>query len=377
MSIVQVFNREEEEMRKFKAINNDHMKAHIKSVWYYSVFFPVVELLTAASIGLLVWWGSNGVIGGHVSLGNVVAFIMFINMLFRPIRELADKFNTLQMGMVSSERVFKVLDTNEFIENKSNIKRVIQGKIEFRNVWFAYNDLPSGMDEETEWILKDISFVVEPGETLALIGATGSGKSSVINLVGRMYEFQKGSILVDGIDIREYDLNEYRKQISVVLQDVFLFSDSVKNNISLNDETIGMETIEKAAIEVGAIDFIKKLPGAFEFQVMERGAMLSVGQRQLISFMRAFVSNPRILILDEATSSIDSESEELIQQATAKITSQRTSIIIAHRLATIQNADRIIVLDRGRIIESGNHQQLLKQNGLYRQLYEIQFLQID
>lgn len=373
MNIVQVFNREEEEMKRFKVINKDHMKAHIRSVWYYSIFFPVVELLSAASIGLLVWWGSHGVIMEDVSLGNVIAFIMFINMLFRPIRELADKFNTLQMGMVSSERVFRVLDTNEFISSDGKVRDKIDGRIEFRNVWFAYNELPVGEKAEPEWILKEISFSIKKGETLALIGPTGAGKSSIINLVGRLYEFQKGNIFIDDIDIRKYDLFEMRKQVAVVLQDVFLFSDTVYNNITLNDPSIDREIVIKAAKEVGAHDFIMRLPGGYDFNVMERGAMLSVGQRQLISFIRAYVFNPKILILDEATSSIDSESEELIQLATSRLTQHRTSIVIAHRLATIQNADKIIVMDHGRIVEQGSHQELLRHNGMYKQLYEIQF----
>ena len=373
MNIVQAFNREAEEMRRFKNINKEHMKAHVKSVWYYSIFFPVVELLSATSIGLVVWWGSQGVILGNVSLGNVVAFIMFINMLFRPIRELADKFNTLQMGMVSSERVLKLLDTQEMISNDGKIAKKINGKIEFRNVWFAYNDLPLNENAEPDWILKDISFTIHPGQSLALIGATGAGKSSIINLVGRLYEFQRGNIFIDDIDIREFDLKELRKQIAVVLQDVFLFSDSILNNITLNDQAINEKDVELAAKEVGAHEFIMRLPGNYHFNVMERGAMLSVGQRQLIAFIRAYVFDPKILILDEATSSIDSESEELIQKATSKLTYQRTSIIVAHRLATIQNSDRIIVLDHGRKMEEGNHQELLKLNGLYKQLYEMQF----
>ena len=371
ISVVQIFNREAEEMNRFKKINKEHMKANIRSVWYYSIFFPVVELLSTTSLGLLIWWGSSGVIVHEVSLGNIMAFIMYINLLFRPIRELADKFNTLQMGMVSSERVMKVLDTNEFIDNKGTVKKEIKGNIRFENIWFAYND--SLNPDDTEWILKDVSFEIRSGETLALIGATGAGKSSIINLVSRMYEFQKGKITIDDTDIREFELYELRKQIAVVLQDVFLFSDSIANNITLNDTSISKAQVVAASKAVGADLFIDRLPGKYDFNVMERGAMLSVGQRQLISFIRAYVFNPSILILDEATSSIDSESEELIQKATTTLTKNRTSIVIAHRLATIQNADKIIVLDHGKVIEQGNHQELLKKEGLYRELYDIQF----
>jgi ATP-binding cassette subfamily B multidrug efflux pump len=293
-------------------------------------------------------------------------FIMFLNLIFRPIRELADKFNTLQLGMVSSERIFKLLDTREFIPNEGEIiASEIQGDIEFRNVWFAYND--------DDWVLRDVSFLVKAGSTLALVGATGAGKSSIINLINRFYEINRGEILVDGIDIRHYELNSLRRNIAVVMQDVFLFSDSIANNISLRDPSITLGQIREASESVGAHRFIEQLPDQYNFNVMERGAMLSVGQRQLISFIRAYVFDPKILILDEATSSIDSESEELIQAATSKLTRNRTSIVIAHRLATIQDADKIMVLDHGEKMEEGTHQELLRKGGLYKNLYEIQF----
>jgi ATP-binding cassette subfamily B multidrug efflux pump len=376
MSIVQIFNREEEEMKKFEEINNLHMKAHIKSVWYYSIFFPVVELLSAASVGLMVWYGARGVLSETVTLGNMLAFIMYIAMLFRPIRELADKFNTLQMGMVSSERVFKVLDTVDVISNNGTLaSENIKGDVEFRNVWFAYKDeqKEKSENENREWILKDVSFKIKSGQSLALVGATGAGKSSVINLVNRFYEYQKGEILIDGINIRDYELHALRKNIALVQQDVFLFSDTIANNISLRDENISVDEIAAASKAVGAHRFIERLPDGYNFNVMERGAILSVGQRQLIAFIRAYVFNPKILILDEATSSIDSESEELIREATLKLTRNRTSIIIAHRLSTIQNADKILVMDHGEIKEEGTHRELLRADGLYRKLYEIQF----
>lgn len=366
MSIVQIFNREKVEMKKFEEINHLHAKANIRSIWYYSIFFPIVEILSAASIGLLVWWGAKEVIHDRVSLGNIVAFIMYINMMFRPIRELADKFNVLQMGMVSSERIFTLMDTDANIKDTGTIKKdEIKGDIVFENVWFAYNN--------EDWVLKDVSFKVESGQTVALVGATGAGKSSIINILSRFYEINKGRITIDGIDIRDYELNDLRKKIAVVLQDVFLFSDSIASNISLNDENISIEQMEKAAKIVGADKFINNLPGKYQYNVRERGATLSVGQRQLIAFIRTYVYDPKILILDEATSSIDSESEHLIQEATAKITENRTSIIIAHRLATIQKASKIIVLDHGEIQESGTHQELLKHKGFYKRLYEVQF----
>lgn len=370
MNIVQIFNREGVEFEKFKEINAKHRDANIRSVWHYSVFYPVVEILSSVSMGLLVWWGGKAVLAGTASLGDLIAFTtLFINMLFRPIRMLADRFNTLQMGMVSSERVFKVLDTKAFIADAGTLSaNEMRGEVEFNDVWFSYEDEPI-----RNWILKGISFKVSRGETVALVGSTGAGKTSIINLLNRFYEYNKGVISIDGTDIRSYKLNSLRSNIGLVLQDVFLFSDTIANNISLYDSSITRERIVEAAKAIGAHQFIMELPGGYDYNVMERGAMLSVGQRQLIAFIRAYVFNPKILVLDEATSSIDTESELLIQQATDKLIANRTSIIIAHRLATIQKANRIIVLDHGEIIESGTHQELLKLNGKYRKLYELQF----
>lgn len=366
MRIIQIFVREKEELSKFKEINKRHRNAHVRSVWYYSIFFPVVELMSATSVGILVWYGSKEVIQDQISLGIIVSFIMYLNMLFRPIRELADKFNTLQMGMVSSERIFKVLDTKEQTPDEGTIQSEhIKGKIEFEHVWFAYND--------ENWVLKDISFTIEPGETLAIVGATGAGKSSIINLLNRFYEINKGSIKLDGIDIRKYQLSFLRSTIATVLQDVFLFSDTIANNVSLKIEVITREKIIDAAKEVGAHDFIMRLPLNYDYNVMERGATLSVGQAQLISFIRALVYNPAILVLDEATSSVDTETELLIQKAIHKLMQGRTSIVIAHRLSTIQYADKILVLEKGEIREIGNHQDLLKKGGLYKKLYDLQF----
>ena len=366
MNIVQIFNREQKEYEKFKGINKKHRNAHIRTVWANAIFFPVVELFSATSLALLVWFGSKGILDESVSFGNLVAFILYIHMLFRPIRQLADRFNTLQMGMVSSERVFKVLDTDAKIENEGNLKlKNPKGQIDFKDVWFAYN--------EPEWILRDINFSVAPGEKVALVGPTGAGKSSIINLLGRFYEYQKGTVSIDGNLIQDIDLNSLRKHVGIVVQDVFLFSDTIYNNITLNNPRITMEEVRTASKEIGADGFIMRLPGDYQYAVGERGGTLSVGQRQLLAFIRAYLYNPEILILDEATSSVDTESEEMIQKATEKITENRTSIIIAHRLATIQKSDRIMVVDDGRIIESGNHTELLKENGFYKNLYDMQF----
>ncbi len=366
MMIIQIFNREKAELKKFQKINAAHRDANIRSVLAYSIFFPVVEILSSISLGLLIWWGGRGALQHITTMGDVMMFITCLNLLFRPIRMLADRFNTLQRGMVSSERVFKVLDTHEFIENKGSIDaQHIKGNIAFKNVWFAYNN--------EEWVLKNISFDVKQGQTIALVGATGAGKSSVINLLNRLYDYNKGSITIDGIDLHDYELSSLRKNIGVVLQDVFLFSDTLANNISLNNTEITKQQIIEAAKMVGAHHFIEKLPNTYDYNTMERGAMLSVGQRQLIAFIRAYVFNPKILVLDEATSSIDTESEKLIQNAIDILTKNRTSIIIAHRLATIQKADKIIVIEKGEIAEMGNHQELLKLNGRYKRLFDLQF----
>ena len=366
MNIVQIFNREEIELDKFKQINNAHKIANVRSIWYYSIFFPVVDILSTVSIAIVVWVAGKGILYGTTTSGELVEFMMFLGMLFVPIRQLSDKINTLQMGVVSSERIFKVFDTTTFIDDKGQLASgKVNGDIEFKNVWFAYND--------ENWVLKDVSFSVKTGQTLAIVGATGAGKSSMINILGRFYEFQKGDITVDGKDLRDYKIDNIRKNISIVLQDVFLFSDTIANNITLYNKNITPAQIQHAAAVIGAEDFIKNLPAQYNFNVMERGAMLSAGQRQLISFIRAYVQNPSILILDEATSSIDTETERLIQHAIEKLTEHRTSIIIAHRLATIQMADKILVLDHGRVMEEGTHQELLRKGGFYKKLYEIQF----
>ncbi len=378
ISIIQVFAREDQEMRKFKAVNKKYRDANIRSNWYYSIFFPVVEILFAFCIGLLVWYGCKRILSDQemkaistspkgITRGVILEFILYLNILFRPIRQLADKFNTLQMGMVGADRIFKVLDTDEVAINTGKLKPAnLLGEIEFKNVWFAYND--------ENWVLKNISFHVKPGKTLALVGATGAGKSSTINILNRFYEIAKGSVLVDGIDIREYDVKYLRARIATVIQDVFLFTDTIANNISLNNQGITREQVIAAAKDVGAHEFIDRLPGGYDYNVMERGSTLSAGQAQLISFIRALVYNPTILVLDEATSSVDTETEVLIQNAISKLMQGRTAIVIAHRLSTIQNADKIIVLDHGEIKEMGTHQELLRiENGYYRKLYDLQF----
>lgn len=372
MAILQLFNRENIEKKRFSEINKRHMNAHIDTIWANSIFFPVVEFLSSLSIAFLVVFSAYMVsqeveISGE-STGTIVKYTLWVHMLYRPIRQLADKFNILQRGIVRAERVFETLDTDLQIQNEGSITACdFQQPIQFNHVWFAYKD--------EDWVLKDIHLTIEPNTTVAFVGATGAGKSSIVNLLSRFYEYQKGEIKIGETDIRDLELNFLRKNISVVLQDVFLFSDTIFNNITLGDPSISKESVIDAAKVVGAHDFISRLPGGYDYPVGERGGVLSVGQRQLMAFIRAYVYNPHILILDEATSSVDNESEALIQKATEKLTVGRTSIVIAHRLSTIQRADKIIVLDKGKIMETGNHFELLEQNGFYKNLYEKQFLE--
>jgi len=369
MSIVQIFNSEKREFEKFRKINDEHRKANLRSVMYYSIYFPVAEVIQAIGIGLLVWYGAKGVIEEFTTIGILIAFIMYIQMFFRPIRMIADRFNTLQLGIVSTSRIIKLMDRVEHIvDNGSIVPDHFKGEVEFKKVWFAY--------VKENYVLKDISFLAHHGESVALVGATGAGKSSIINLLSRFYEINKGSISIDGLDIKEYELQGLRRNIGVVLQDVFLFSGSIRENIVLGRDDISEEQILHAAELVGALNFIQKLPGGLDYNVMERGATLSVGQRQLISFIRAMVYDPQIIVLDEATSSVDSETEAMIQNAIEKVLKGRTSIVIAHRLSTIQGADKIIVLDKGEIKESGTHQELLSKDGYYTYLYNVQYKEL-
>lgn len=369
MKILQLFTREETEYRKFKEINARHRKGWLKTVWYNSVFFPIAEFLSSLTLGMVVWYGGLNIISDDLaSQGDLFAFIMMIPMLFRPLNQIANRFNTLQMGIVAANRVFAVLDTTSQIDDTGKIEAApFMGNIKFENVHFSYI--------ENEEVLKNISFEVKSGQTIAIVGATGAGKSTIINLLNRFYDIQKGKIYIDEVDIKKMTLTSLRAQIAVVLQDVFLFADTILNNITLNNPEITEAQVEHAAKDIGLHEFIMSLPNGYHYNVKERGVMLSSGQRQLISFLRAYVTNPSILILDEATSSVDSYSEHLMQVATEKITKDRTSIVIAHRLATIQKADKIIVMDAGQIVEEGTHKQLLQnENGYYRNLYEVQFL---
>lgn len=382
MSIVQLFNREKQEQREFESINNDHKQAQVNAVWAFSIFFPVVEMLASLSVALMLVWGAFQFLGDNTPdsgqiYKQIFEFTLWINMLFRPIRQLADKFNILQRGIVRAERVFEVLDMNEDVQHEGQIQQMdFNQDIHFKNIYFTYkSDLANanGSAEDSDWVLKDINLTIEKGTTVAFVGATGAGKTSIVNLLGRFYEYQKGDILIGETDIKDLELGYLRKNIAIVLQDVFLFSDTILNNITLGDPNISREQVIEAAKAVSAHEFIEKLPNGYDYEVGERGGVLSVGQRQLLAFIRAYVYNPHILILDEATSSVDNESEELIQRATEKLTKGRTSIVIAHRLSTIQNADKIVVMDHGQIMEAGTHNSLLETEGYYKKLYDIQF----
>ena len=366
MKVLQLFAREEIEYLKFKKINERHKKAWLKTVWYNSIFFPVAEILSSVTLGVVVWYGGmNNILDQTTSLGELTAFIMMIPMMFRPLNQIANKFNTLLMGMVAAERVFKVLDTDSNIDKSGDkIADSLKGDIEFKNICFSYN--------KSEEVLKNISFNVKAGSTTAIVGSTGAGKSTIINLINRFYEIDSGHILIDGINIKEFTLSSLRDEIGFVSQDVHLFSDTILHNVTLNNKNISFDQVKRAAIDIGIHNFINSLPDGYNYNVRERGIMLSTGQRQLISFLRAYVTNPKILILDEATSSIDTDSEILIQKAIEKMTDERTSLVIAHRLSTIRNADNIIVMNSGEIVEQGSHEELLKHNGFYKKLYDTQ-----
>jgi ATP-binding cassette subfamily B protein len=367
MTVDQIFNREEKSHAKFSAINAAHREANIKSIFYYALFYPGVELIGAMAVGLIIWWAGRDMLGGGITLGTVMAFLQFNEMFWRPIRDLSEKYNIMQTAMASSERVFKLLDDTTLVPDPVSPVPLpaIKGGIEFRNVWFAYNN--------EEWVLKNATFTINPGETVAIVGHTGAGKTTITNLLTRFYEFQKGSIFVDGIDIRSVAKEDLRRQMAIVLQDVFLFSGDISSNINLGNDSIAPDRIRAAARVVGASRFIEEMPGAYGAEVKERGATLSVGQKQLLSFARALAHHPKILILDEATSSVDTETELLIQQAIRKLLVGRTSIVIAHRLSTIQRANKIIVMHKGEIREMGTHQELLALGGIYYKLYQLQY----
>jgi len=378
MRIVQIFNAEQREWEKFEAINQTYTKANIRSIFYYAVFFPVVEILSAASLGLMVWYGTSAVMQSELTLGVLVAFPLYLGMLFRPVRMLADKFNSLQMGMVAANRVFEILDNDKNVANNGSQTAVdLKGDIVFEDVYFSY-DQDKSETEISNWTLNGLTFKLDAGKTMAIVGSTGAGKTTIINILNRFYEIHKGKIFIDNIELRDFELFSLRKQIAIVLQDVFLFSGTVYENITLKDPSISLEQVVEASKMIGAHEFILRLPGDYNYQVMERGATLSMGQRQLISFVRALVFNPKILILDEATSAIDPETEGIIQHAIEKLIEKRTSIIIAHRLSTIQHADSILVLDKGKVLESGTHAELMKEeNGFYRDLVETAYAQAE
>jgi len=366
MKIVQIFGNEKKEYQKFVEVNDTHLKANLKAVLYYSIYFPVMELFTSIGLGLLIWYGSGEIFSEQVSIGVLIAFIMYLQLFFRPIRSIADRFNTIQMGVVSSTRIFNLLDSYDTIKsNEKIITNDIFGSVEFKNVWFAYND--------DDYVLKNINFKIEAGESIAFVGSTGSGKSSIINLLNRFYEFNKGKILIDDEDIRDYNISYLRENIGYVSQDVFLFSDTIANNITLFNDSISEDKIWDAIKSVGAENFINKLPGQIQYNVKERGASLSVGQRQLISCIRIMLYDPKIILLDEATSSVDTETEEMIQHAISKILYGRTSIVVAHRLSTIEQVDKIVVIEDGEIKEIGAHEKLMLNGGYYKNLYDMQY----
>ncbi len=365
MQIVQLFNREKEEKRRFDQINQAHRDANIRSVYYYSIFFPIVEVLVAVSFALIVWYGSGPLVRGSIEFGELTAFIMFINLFFRPIRAIADRFNNIQMGIVAADRIFKLIDDVDNIEQTTEVAAPkFSGDVKFNHVWFAY--------QKEEWVLRDVSFHLPQGKTMAIVGATGSGKTTIASLVNQLYQQQKGDILLDDINIQSLNITSVRQQIALVLQDVFLFSGSVKDNIRLHNNDIDIQKMIDAARSIGAYEFIEKLPGGFDYNVMERGMTLSLGQRQLVSFIRALAFDPRIILLDEATSSIDTETEQLIQKAIDRLLENRTAIVIAHRLSTIAKADEILVLEKGEVKERGNHASLMAAGGHYAHLYETQ-----
>ena len=366
MKVVQIFGNEKKEYQKFIEVNDTHLKANLKAVLYYSIYFPVMELFTSIGLGLLIWYGSGELFSEQVSIGVLIAFIMYLQLFFRPIRSIADRFNTIQMGVVSSTRIFNLLDSYHTIKsNEKIITNDIFGSVEFKNVWFAYND--------DDYVLKNINFKIEAGESIAFVGSTGSGKSSIINLLNRFYEFNKGKILIDDEDIRDYNISHLRENIGYVSQDVFLFSDTIANNITLFNDSISEDKIWDAIKSVGAENFINKLPGKIQYNVKERGASLSVGQRQLISCIRIMLYDPKIILLDEATSSVDTETEEMIQHAISKILYGRTSIVVAHRLSTIEQVDKIVVIEDGDIKEIGTHKKLMLNGGYYKNLYDMQY----
>ena len=377
MHIVQAFNREREEMKRFSGINHEHRAAQIKTIFYFALFWPMVDIVASTALGLVIWFGGLQAMAGTLTIGVLIAFIQFSRQFFEPIRNLSDQYNTLQSAMAGAERIFGLLDEDRSLVEKETPVRLdrVQGRIEFRNVWFAYGGDEAGdaEDAEPDWILRDVSFAVEPGQQVAIVGATGAGKTTIINALLRFYDIQRGGIFIDGVDIRELRLAELRRRIGLVLQDVFLFSGPISRNLTLGDPAIGEADMRRAAELVGADAFIRKLPDGYEQDVRERGASLSHGQRQLLSFVRVLAYDPEFLVLDEATSSVDTETERLIEQALKKLMAGRTSLVVAHRLSTIRHSDRILVMHKGRIREQGAHQELLAMDGLYRRLYELQY----